>query len=164
MNNKADHHWVKEELVIIPMDANDAHDVIRQLGANLEAAGYVKDSWIDAAMEREKVFATGLPTPDIGVAIPHADIEHVLAQGIAVGVLKEPVAFGEMGNPDSSVDVTVVCALAVNKSDLMVKLLQRLVEIFQNPGLLQRIAHAQSADEIIGIFDRQLTFESSSAS
>ncbi|MGC9399721.1 MAG: PTS sugar transporter subunit IIA [Anaerolineae bacterium] len=156
MDPQTKHRWVKEELVILPLQADDAHDAIRQLGAKLEAAGYVKASWVDAAIEREKVFATGLPTPQIGVAIPHADVEHVLRQGLAVGVLEEPVAFGEMGNPESTVEVTIICALAVNKSELMVKLLQQLVEIFQTPETLREIAHAPNAAEIVSIFERKL--------
>jgi PTS system galactitol-specific IIA component len=148
--------WVLEDLVIAPMQAQSAEDAIAQLGARLRAGGFVKDSWLQATLERERTFATGLPTPEIGVAIPHADAEHVLQQAIAVSVLEKPIQFGEMGNPDSTVPVRIVCALAVARSELLVTLLQRLVDMFQSPGVLKQIAEAQSPAEIASIFDRHI--------
>ena len=142
--------------MIVPMQAESAAGAIAQLGARLQAGGSVRDSWIQATIEREKTFATGLPTPEVGVAIPHADVEHVLQQAIAVGVLEKPVEFGEMGSPDSTVPVRIVCALAVAQSELLVTLLQRLVEMFQSPGVLGQIAEAQSPAEVIEIFDRHI--------
>ena len=147
---------MREDLVLVPMRAESAADVIARLGARLQAGGFVKDSWTQATIEREKTFATGLPTPEIGVAIPHADVEHVLQQAVAVGVLEEPVEFGEMGSPDSTVPVRIVCALAVAHSEFLVTLLQRLVEMFQSPGVLGQIARAQSPAEIVEIFDRHI--------
>jgi mannitol/fructose-specific phosphotransferase system IIA component (Ntr-type) len=69
---------------------------------------------------------------------------------------EEPVEFGEMGSPDSTVPVRIVCALAVAHSELLVTLLQRLVEMFQSPGVLGQIAGAQSPAEIVEIFDRHI--------
>ena len=157
--SKVEQRWVQENLVIVPMQAESARDAITQLGTRLQAGGFVKDSWIPAALERERTFATGLPTPEVGVAIPHADVEHVLEQVIAVGVLEKPVEFGEMGNPDSTVPVRIVCALAVARSELLVTLLQRLVEMFQSPGVLSQIAGAGSPAEIVGIFDHHIQLE-----
>ncbi len=154
--SEARHHWINEDLVIIPMQANSAEEAIAQLGARLEAAGRVKASWAQAAIEREKTFATGLPTPEVGVAIPHTDVDHVLQEAIAVGVLQEPVAFGEMGNPDNTVPVKIVCALAVAQSELLVTLLQQLVEMFQNPGVLTAIANAQTPSEIVELFEHHI--------
>lgn len=151
--------WVRQDMVIAPMRAKSAADAITQLGARLQAGGFVKDSWISATLEREKTFATGLPTPEIGIAIPHADVEHVLQQAIAVGVLEEPVEFGEMGNPDGAVPARIVCALAVAQSELLVTLLQRLVEMFQTPGVLSQIAEAQNQAEVVGIFDHHIQLE-----
>ena len=157
--SKAKQPWVREDMVIVPMQAKSAADAIIQLGLRLRAGSSVKDSWIQAALERERTFATGLPTPEIGVAIPHADVEHVLQQAIAVGVLEGPVEFGEMGNPDGTVPVRIVCALAVAHSKLLVTLLQQLVEMFQSPGVLSQIAEAKSPAQIVGIFDHHIQLE-----
>lgn len=149
--------WVREELTLVPLQAATATDAITQLGVKLQAARCVKESWVQAAIDREETFATGLPTEEIGVAIPHTDIAHVLKQGIAVGVLEEPVEFAEMGNPDSTVLVRIVCALAVPRSELMVKVLQQLVKMFQNPEILRAIVGAGSAAKIVEIFEQYLS-------
>lgn len=148
--------WVSEDLVVLPMRAETARDAILQLGERLKANGSVKESWTEAALEREETFATGLPTPEVGVAIPHTDAEHVLQRAIAVGVLSEPVDFGEMGSPDTTVPVQIVCALAVADSDRLVTVLQQLVKLFQAPGLLRRIVEAESRADVAAIFDHHL--------
>lgn len=148
--------WLRPDLVIAPMPAESAAEAIAQLGARLQAGGFVKPSWVQAAIEREKIFATGLPTAEVGVAIPHTDVEHVLQQAIAVGVLTEPILFGEMGNPENTVPVRLVCALAVAQSQFLLKLLQQLVQMFQTPGVLSQIVSAASPAQIARIFEDHL--------
>jgi PTS system galactitol-specific IIA component len=148
--------WVEENLVIVPMKSDSATEAIKRLGGCLEASGFVKPSWTPAALGREREFATGLPTGEIGVAIPHTDAEHVLKNGIAVGVVEQPVDFGEMGNPDSTVPVRIVCALAVAQSDRLVTVLQQLVKMFQTPDLLVQIAAAEEPSEIVRVFNHHL--------
>lgn len=144
--------WFYEDLVLTPMSAESAVDAITQLGTLLHKGGFVKDTFIPAVIQREQEFSTGLPTAEVGVAIPHTDVEHVLREAIAVGVLDKPVEFGEMGNPGNTVPVQIVCLLAVAKSEMMVKILQSLVQMFQTLGLLKQIVHAKDAFEIVDIF------------
>ena len=133
--------------------------MIVALGMLLHEGGYVRDTFVDAVLEREKKFATGLPTPTIQVAIPHADVEHVLRPAIAIGVLEETVPFGEMGNPEATVPVKIVCMLAVTESETLVSLLQNLVAIFQNVELLTQIVKAADAAQIAAIFNDRLPSE-----
>lgn len=149
-------NWVNENLIITPLEASSSEGAIRVLGTRLFESGYVRDTYVDAVLEREKVFATGLPTPEIQVAIPHTDIEHVIHPAIAVGVLQDTVEFVEMGNPDGVVNVRIVCMLAVNQSDSLVSLLQNLVGIFQDPVVLHQIVDARDVSEIAAIFNDRL--------
>jgi mannitol/fructose-specific phosphotransferase system IIA component (Ntr-type) len=64
-----------------------------------------------------------------------------------------------MGNPEASVSVNLVCALAVAHSDLLITLLQQLVKLFQTPGMLQQIVNSQNPAEIIQIFEAHIQFE-----
>ena len=161
---KLEQTWLHEALIITPMRAQSQAEAITQLGGRLQDGGFVKDTWVQAALEREQIFATGLPTPEFGVAIPHADVDHVLRQALAIGVLKQPVMFGEMGSPDRLVPVRIVCALATARSELMVSLLQQLVGLFQNPDLLRQIVAAQSPAEIVEIFEQQIRFSKETSS
>lgn len=149
-------NWTHEGLVIPQLTASTSDEAIEVLGALLEDQGYVKDTFIDAVKEREKVFATGLPTPEIQVAIPHADIEHIIHPAIAIGVSAGPIEFGEMGNPDGIVGARIICMLAVTESETLVLLLQNLVGIFQDPDVLQQIVDASSSTEIAKLFNDRL--------
>lgn len=66
-----------EKVIHINLEENTDVDVISTLAKSLTEQGYVADSFLEAIIEREKVFPTGLPTGEIGVAIPHTDSEHV---------------------------------------------------------------------------------------
>lgn len=158
MNNN-DAQWFYEDLILTPMHAESAVDAITQLGTLLHKGGFVKESFVPAVIKREQEFATGLPTAEVGVAIPHTDVEHVLKQAIAIGVLQNPVEFGEMGNPGSTVPVQIVCLLAVAKSEILVKILQSLVEMFQTPGLLKQIVQARNPSEIVKILQQHCQVE-----
>jgi PTS system galactitol-specific IIA component len=148
--------WTHERLVIPRLQARTDAEAIAALAALLYQHGYVRDTFEAAVLERERTFATGLPTPEIQVAIPHADVEHVLRQGIAIGVLQEPVAFGEMGDPESTVAVRIVCMLAVSQSEMLVSLLRNLVEVLQDPALLRQIVQLEMAGDIADTFNRHL--------
>ena len=143
--------WFYEDLVVMHLKADSAIDAISQLGTLLYEKGFVKESFVPAVIKREQELATGLPTAEVGVAIPHTDVEHVLQPAIGVGILEAPVEFGEMGNPGGTVLVEVVCLLAIAKSEDVVKVLQSLVGIFQTPHLLKEIARAGDVSRIIGI-------------
>ena len=112
--------WTDESLIVPHLEARDAADAIRALGTLLYHQGYVRDTFVEAVLEREKSFPTGLPTAEIQVAIPHADVEHVVKPGIAIGILEEPVEFGEMGSEDQKVRVKIICMLAVRQSETLV--------------------------------------------
>jgi len=55
--------------------AKDAEDVVNALGNRLFEAGCTKESFVQAALEREKKMPTGLPlSGDFHAAIPHTDV------------------------------------------------------------------------------------------
>ena len=148
--------WTHPDLIVPQLKASTSEAAIEELGGLLEQKGYVKDTFINAVKEREKVFSTGLPTPEIQVAIPHSDIEHIIHPAIAIGVAAEPIEFGEMGSPDSTVGARIICMLAVTESETLVSLLQNLVGIFQDPDVLQQIVEAPTATEIAKLFNDRL--------
>jgi len=148
--------WTDPSLIETRLDADDSAQVITTLGRLLFERGYVRDTFIQAVLDREQVFATGLPTAEIQVAIPHADVEHVLRSAIAVGILARPVAFGEMGNPDGTVQARIVFMLAVKESDSLVSLLQNLVGIFQDSLFLQQMLGSGDREAIAALFNARL--------
>ncbi|NPV69221.1 MAG: PTS sugar transporter subunit IIA [Firmicutes bacterium] len=127
---------VSPALVRVGLQVSSSDQVLDELSTLLEQNGAVKPSYRQAVRERERLYPTGLPTREVGVAIPHADAQHVLKPAIALATLVNPVRFACMGNPDTPVDVGVVLMLAVKDAGGQVGILQKLVEVFQAPGFL----------------------------
>jgi PTS system galactitol-specific IIA component len=148
--------WTQPSLIKTQLEAVDSSQVITTLGTLLFDQGYVRKTFIQAVLEREKIFATGLPTVDIQVAIPHADVEHVLHSAIAIGVPVQPVLFGEMGNPDGTVQARIVFMLAVKESDSLVSLLQNLVGIFQDSSFLRQMLETEDREAMAALFNARL--------
>jgi len=126
------------------METTDARSTIAELARLLEAEGKVKTSFLKAVLEREAEFPTGLPTPGAAIAIPHADPQHCIEPAVAVGILKNPVGFAEMGSPQSTLDVRIVFLLSVTRPEDHVEWLSKLASAFQNPQFAQRLLEAKS--------------------
>lgn len=137
-----------EELVLTSLHAGSSTEAITILGKLLNTAGYVKDTFIESVIEREKEFATGLPLGRVNVALPHTDSIHVNRQGIAVGVFKEPVEFHVMGDPEKLVPVSIVFLLAIKEDSDQVRVLQGVVDIIQRPAFIDGLLCARTPVEI----------------
>jgi len=149
--------WFHEENLLMPLEAKTKEEAIEKLGNLLLKNGFVKESYVPAVVAREQEFATGLPTGDIGVAIPHTDSHHVLKQAVAVGVLPEAVQFCEMGDPfDTEVDVRLIFMLAVPDKDKVMTMLKQVMSIIQNPGFLKSIAQTTDRSEMVALMDNRL--------
>ena len=70
---------LKKELIKLAVEATDSEEALRIVAQGFVDNGYAKDTYPQAIVERERVFATGLPAPAFDIAIPHCDSEHVMA-------------------------------------------------------------------------------------
>ena len=132
------------DFVSVGLEAEDKESAIRSLAALLLGQNYVKDTYIDAVLTREKSFPTGLRTLDVHVAIPHCDVGHCNNPGIAVGVLASPVEFIEMATLDQFVDTKIIFLLAITEPEQQVIWLSRLVNLFQTPGFLVSLSEVKN--------------------
>jgi len=125
-----------KELILVGVEAANWQEVLTLLADQLYQAGYVRESYLQAVLERESQFPTGLRTAEVAVALPHTEKEHVLKPAVAVAILRHPVAFGEMGTEDQSVPAEIVFMLSILEPDEQVTWLSRLVSTFQLQGFL----------------------------
>jgi PTS system galactitol-specific IIA component len=137
--------FIHSDLVVVGLEAKDKEEVVRKLAAMLLEKGYVKESYANAVLAREKLFPTGLPTQDVHVAIPHTDVEHCIKPAIAVAVLKQPVEFFEMATLDKLVHPEIIFLLSIVRPKDQVEWLQRLVSLFQQEGFLAELRKSKDA-------------------
>jgi PTS system galactitol-specific IIA component len=91
---------------------------------------------------------TGLPFPDIAVALPHAEPDHVNEPAMAFATLKAPVKFRQMGAPAITLDVRLVVMPAFSAKEQAAAGLSGLIESLQNADVRRRLLDATSAEEM----------------
>jgi PTS system galactitol-specific IIA component len=154
MSNKS---FINAQAIMTGLKAESSADVIRLLGDRLYSLGYVNEYYTSAVIQREVTFPTGLVLGGkYNVAIPHTDTIYVRSAGIAFASLEKPVIFKNMGDPGSDVETNMVFLLAVKDPKDQVELLQKLIEIFQDEELINRIYETKDALEIENILNKQL--------
>jgi galactitol PTS system EIIA component len=140
---------VHREHVIVGGREQDAASVIRSLSGRLCATGHVTATHADAVIAREDQDPTGLPTAGAAVAIPHGDPSTVLRPAVAVAVPEQPIAFGQLGDPETVVDAEVVFLLALTDADGQLAALREVAALVQDPTRLEALGRATTADDVV---------------
>lgn len=142
---------LKEELIFPRLEATNSKEVFEQVGGEFIKEGFCKDSYIDALVNRESEFPTGIDVDGFGIAIPHTDVSHVNKAGIAIATLEKPVKFIQMGTDDEEVDAKVIFMLAVDDPKKHLELLQNILAVLQDKDVLNKLSNADKCIEIINI-------------
>lgn len=141
---------LEPKAIIYNLEANNSEQVLSRLGELLFNAGYVKETFVKGAIEREKNFPTGLELGgEINAAIPHTDIEHVIKPGLALAILKNTVNFKNMGNKEQDVPCRLVFVMALNEAHAQVDMLRELATVLQKPETLKKLIDAVEYSDII---------------
>lgn len=138
-------------LIIPDLEAESSEDVFQQMGSKMISEGYCKDTFVEALKERESEFPTGINMGDIGIAIPHTNKQHVKKGGIAIGILKDPVHFYQMGTTDEPVEAKLIFMLAVENPKAHLEFLQRILVVLQDQNVLQKIMQTKDKQQVISI-------------
>ena len=129
--------------VKLGLEVSDASEVVSVLGDELYEAGYVLESFVEAALSRESELPTGLPLAgEYNAAIPHTDIEHVKKPGLALATLIKPVVFQNMVSPEEGVDVHLVILMALDEAKAQVEMLQEIAGVLQNARVIEKLMQA----------------------
>ncbi len=145
----------KEDLIFMNIKGKDRNDVLSILATELYDRGYVKDTYKDAIIQREKNNPTGLPTMGVKVALPHTDTIHVNEPAIALGILEEPVIFEDMGSGEK-LEVEIVFMLAVKNPSAQVKVLKKLIDLFQDSEFLISLKNSENKSEAYRLIQENL--------
>jgi len=149
------------EAVNLGMDAENASEVIRNIGGKLLYAGYVRETFTDAVLVREKSIPTGLPlSGKYNAAIPHTDVEHVIKSGIGLATLSRPVAFQNMVSPEEMVEVRLVFVLALDQPKSQIEMLQEVAQVLQRPGVVNALMQAKNLYQIREALETKMAEES----
>lgn len=146
---------LKEPLIFLNMKETCGQDILKKMGTAMIHEGYAKDTYVQALLQREKNFPTGLDIHGIGVAIPHTDPCHVKKEGVALAVLKDPVIFRHMEDERVQVAVRVIFMLAVLNPETHLKHLQCVLKMIQDAELLGQLLESKGQKDIIRVIKRK---------
>jgi len=139
--------------VALHFTATDSKEVITHLGKLLLDAGYVRETFVEAALDRESRLPTGLPlSGEVNAAIPHTEVEHVLKPGLAMATLSKPVPFQNMVSPGEAVPCQLVFVMALDQPKAQIEMLQEIAVILQNPAIIKRLMAAGDFEDIRSAF------------
>lgn len=147
---------LKKELVLTGVRCDTAEEVLRLLASLFVENGVAKESFIQAVIEREKVYPTGLPAEAFDVAIPHTVSEHVITPSIAVAVLDKTVEFHQMGSPEIILHPRLVMMLAIKDPKEQLSLLRKMMKVLQNKELLNAIVAAADEQSVVDVLNSAL--------
>ncbi len=147
---------VNKDLIAYGIDATDSEDAIRQAAALLEKGGYVKESYVGAVLEREKVYPTGLHLDGIDIAMPHTMPEHVNKAAMCIVKLKKPVRFQHMAEPEIDVDAVMLFMMAIEDPQEQLSNLKTIMRMFTNQEAVSAFVCAASREELIAAAEAYL--------
>lgn len=136
------------EHVFVPLDARTLSDALQQMVQGLAARGAIRDA---EALQR-LLAARPRDAVAIGedVVLPHYRTDAVARLVVALGVAAEPLDATELGIPTRPRIVTLILAPPETAS-LYLQTVSALARAFREPGVVERIAAAGSAEDILAI-------------
>lgn len=140
---------------------SDKDEVLKDLTQLLVDSGNVEPTYIQAVIDREKEYATGLRLGGgINVALAHADIIHVKKSGFSLAILENPIEFNEMGNPEGIVPVHVIFVMAAVNPQAVMGFIERLTErVFMDDKVMEQIYTSRDEAFIKDLLTRLLLEE-----
>jgi len=145
--------FMDKQFIFVDLEVNSREEVLTLLGDRLLKLGYVKKGFTESVIEREKHFPTGLPTAPYGIAIPHTDGDEVIQSKLVFASLKHPVQFKLMGGSEQAIQVSLVMMMALETGHCQIRILQKLMEVFQNEALVHRLKQTKNINQIRKVLD-----------
>lgn len=144
------------------LEASDAESCIRSLVKVMVEEGCASPEYAEDVIRRERTFPTGLPTEPIGVAIPHADPDHLKRSCVVLGIASSGVPFGQMGTDgDVQVEARLIFLLGIREREKQVDMIGELMELIQNESLLESLAAVRDAESAWALLTQQRSAGSS---
>ena len=147
---------LKKECILERLEASSKEEALTIMSNMLLSMGYVKESFPEAILEREKHYPSGLPMEGHKIAIPHTDAEHVHKSVILFARLAHPLEFSSMGDPDEKIQLSLISMFALAEKKEIGKMLEVLITAYSNNDVLDAILNASSSKEIFKILYRSV--------
>ena len=147
---------IKEKLIDLTCNIKSKDDFFKTKAGILEELQLVEETYLEAVVEREKEYPTGLRLENISIAIPHTTVNHIKEPFIYFNRLtNNEVNFIQMGTDDVVVKPEYILLLGIKEPKEQVNLLAELMDLFNQKDFIEAIRNAKSEKEIIKLFSEK---------
>ena len=112
-------------------------------------AKWAKPGFVEAVLEREGKYATGLHTAGVEVAIPHADPEWTITPGMVIAICDQPIGFQPMGGMGGEVLARFVFLLIIPDADAHISFLQALAGFIEDGDRLSELERTKDISSLL---------------
>jgi PTS system galactitol-specific IIA component len=143
-------------LKVIKSKKTTKEEILGELATTAIDAGYAREGFCEAILEREQKYPTGLHTPRIEVAVPHADAEWTLQPSLVIGILEDQVIFEPMGGEGGEVHAELVFMLTIADPSEHVDFLRAFSTLMEVPQLLIDFKKSGDPKQIVGVIREKM--------
>ncbi|EPL3437831.1 PTS sugar transporter subunit IIA [Citrobacter freundii] len=147
------------QLTFLDQHYVNATDYFSSIFLQLKEQGFVRSSFLEAIVAREKAYPTGLPTLPVAIALPHTDPQHVIRPFISVTRLAQPLAWHEMGNDDNTLYVHFIVLLGFVDHNSHLTALQKLMDCLADEDVVQTLREINDRDTFLSTFTSRLQLD-----
>jgi len=147
---------INKELIVLDMGIKHQDEFFKKAFEHLFQQGYCNEQYYDALKSREEKYPTALPTIPYAIALPHTDPDFVKKPFIYMARLKDEVPWLEMGTNEVA-NVKWVFLLGFERHcDLHIRLLQRLMNLFEDATFPKMLLEVNTTEECYDIVYEKL--------
>ncbi len=122
-------------------------ELLTEAGTFAVAQGLGKAGLVDALLERETSYPTGVSAA-VGIAIPHADEKYTQHTGVVVATLDKPSSFRPMGGGEGDIPTEVVFLLLMKDTGKHLGMLGTITDLIQDSAKMEALK-GESAMEML---------------
>lgn len=144
---------IQEELIDLTCEITSKGDFFKAKAGILKELQFVEETYLEAVVEREKEYPTGLTLEHISIAIPHTTVDHIKEPFIYFNRLtNNEIKFIQMGTDNVVVKPEYILMLGIKEPKEQVNLLAEIMNLFNQKEFIEAIHNAKSEKEIIKLF------------
>lgn len=147
---------LQPDLIRLDCSVSKHTELFQMVGKELEEKGYVTNQYLEALLEREQRFPTGLKTRFLNIALPHTDPEVIKEPFIFVVRNDKELNMLQMGD-NSDTPCQNFLFLGIKDPKSQVGLLAKLMEIFSQEEFVQNFAQIKDGSEMYELLNQQLS-------
>ena len=143
---------LSKEFVVLPLHAQDAESVLRELLSTLKEAGIIDspDSCLQTILKRERRMSTAVGK---GIALPHGLSSEIDDVQVVLGISIDGIEFRAVDNLLCHIFILLVSPESQPEKHL--KLLSRFTKLLRDGVLRSALMEARTPDQVLELLSEQ---------